>query len=103
MRCAHPRGELQQDEELETSGVGLSVFPIDSCSTNGAWCILSWAAGQLHSMHIALLSPVRMLRVRITSGSLVQWVPLPRVLPLVIVLLQAGGSTQGSGLALKGK
>lgn len=56
VRCAHPRGELQEDEDLETSGVGLSVFPIDSCSTSGAWCILSWAAGQLHSTHIALLS-----------------------------------------------
>ena len=67
--------------ELEASGVGLSVFPIDFCSTNSAWCILSWAAGQPRSMHVALLSLVRMLRI--TSGSLMQWVSLLRVLQFV--------------------
>lgn len=67
--------------ELEASGVGLSVFPIDFCSANSAWCILSWAAGQPRSMHVALLSLVRMLRI--TSGSLMQWVSLPRVLQFV--------------------
>lgn len=67
--------------ELEASGVGLSVSPIDFCSTNSAWCILSWAAGQPRSMHVALLSLVRMLRI--TSGSLMQWVSLPRVLQFV--------------------
>ena len=67
--------------ELEASGVGLSMFPIDFCSTNSAWCILSWAAGQPRSMHVALLSLVRMLRI--TSGSLMQWVSLLRVLQFV--------------------